>query len=194
MSTILALDSNELAERIVQICDSEETPLETLAALVEEFTTTDSEAVLSLVREVTPGLIDRIRSINVEQLKPIETTDTQLLPEYIPWLKTILADVSDRRKQDNSNDPILNYALTTGKLGLSLKSYVAMFSKQLIDDTNLDRLAEDWIIIAIYSNTPTDQIINTVTDYFDSLYPSIDFSQQIRRRMSVLCKKWNNWL
>lgn len=194
MQTILNLDSNELSERILQICDAEESPLETLAALVAEFTTTDSEAVLELVKDVSPGLIDRIRTINSEQLPMTETTDTQLLPAYIPWLKTILVDVSDRRKQDNATDLILNYALTTGKLGLPLKSYVAMFSKQLIDDTDLDRLAEDWIIIAIYANTDADQILNTVTGYFDSLYPSIDFSQQIRRRMSVLIKKWNNWL
>lgn len=194
MQTILNLDSNELSERILQICDAEESPLETLAALVAEFTTTDSEAVLELVKDVSPGLIDRIRTINSEQLPMTETTDTQLLPAYIPWLKTILVDVSDRRKQDNATDLILNYALTTGKLGLPLKSYVAMFSKQLIDDTDLDRLAEDWIIIAIYANTDADQILNTVTGYFNSLYPSIDFSQQIRRRMSVLIKKWNNWL
>lgn len=194
MRTILNLDSNELSERILQICDAEESPLETLAALVAEFTTVDSEAILELVKDVSPGLIDRIRTINTEQLSMTETTATQLLPAYIPWLKTILVDVSDRRKQDNATDLILNYALTTGRLGLPLKSYVAMFSKQLIDDTDLDRLAEDWIIIAIYANTDTDQILNTVTGYFNSLYPSIDFSQQIRRRMSVLIKKWNNWL
>lgn len=194
MRTILNLDSNELSERILQICDAEESPLETLAALVAEFTTVDSEAILELVKDVSPGLIDRIRTINTEQLSMTETTATQLLPAYIPWLKTILVDVSDRRKQDNATDLILNYALTTGRLGLPLKSYVAMFSKQLIDDTDLDRLAEDWIIIAIYANTDTDQILNTVTGYFNSLYPSIDFSQQIRRRMSVHIKKWNNWL
>jgi hypothetical protein len=171
LNALLDLDNYELPQDIISTIDAGELVDQTLVELLSMVSGVNQIAFLDLSITASPALLHAIRTSAVQKLDnatevDLEAPNTELMDSF----KLVVDKLSLP-----SVDPVVHHFKTTGKLGLSLESYVSLLSDVLVDDDS-EVLAKRWVLISIASSTHSSHM-GTV---FELVYIN-----DIKRLMSV---------
>lgn len=178
LMTLLQVDAWEDGFTILNICESDETPEEILAALCQEISGVDAEELLPLLGSVEAEKIQILTELYRHKLnnsQPAPEWHTDVIKQALQYKDTVVAQ----------------WLLDEGVVGLACKHYVDRFVEQFIKDRSVEIHAKNWILMSLASGTSDkDQVYTECVSYFDVVYQNLEVqakvSKQIKRELELL--------
>lgn len=185
MDTLCNVDAYELPHSLVIACESATTADEQLAEVVEMYCGEPTYSVLSILREVRPALVEKIKELAQEKISDVSdesTTEDGLTVKVKERLAAFCGLVT------NKESDVYQYMATGNKLGLPFVSYLAYFITQLNAASRDKQLvAEQLVLLALYSNA--EDVMGAISPYLEKIYPDINEVIEVTRHLKLLIAK-----